>query len=66
MNTIEKIEQQLRQHDFGIEQAYRNMKACIDDHHLEGETMWYSIALDREQARDLYHQQLLAALDSVE
>jgi hypothetical protein len=66
MNTIEKIEQQLRQHDFGIEQAYSSMKRCRDDDHLEGETMWYSIALDREQARDLYHQQLLAALDSVE
>ena len=65
MPSIEEIEQQLRQHDFGVREAYSHMKRCRDDDHLEGETMWYSIALDREQARDLYHQQLISTLEDM-
>ena len=65
MNAVETIQKEIDRLDFRVEQAYRNMKACIDDHNPEGDTMWYSIALDREQERDQYHQKVLTALGSV-
>ena len=41
-----------------IHVAYANMKSCRDDDHLEGEDMWYSIALDREEDLKTYVQQV--------
>ena len=65
MNTVETIQKEIDRLDFRVEQAYSNMKRCVDDDHREGETMWYSLALDREQERDQYHQKVLTALGSV-
>ena len=64
--NIDEIKQELTRLDFQVAQAYSNMKWCQDDQHWEGDTMWYSIALDREQERDQYHQKIIQALESVE
>lgn len=40
--------------DQQIRKAYRNMAACDRDHHPEGATMWYSMALDLEQRLATY------------
>ena len=65
MNTVETIQKEIDRLDFRVEQAYSNMKRCRDDDHAEGETMWYSLALDREQERDQYHQRVISALETV-
>ena len=55
---MESIEKNLRERQFRIERAYSNMKWCLDDGHLEGETMWYSIAQDLEEEFEKYVQEV--------
>jgi hypothetical protein len=51
-----KIHQHIAEMQQYIEHAWRNMKACDQDHHEQGATMWMSIALDWEQRLDQYRE----------
>ena len=50
----EQILTQLRRLDFSVRSAYSAAAACEEDFDPEGSTMWFSIALDREQALNQY------------
>lgn len=65
MNKIDEIKQELDRLDFRVQQAYSNMQACMADGHREGDAMWYSLALDREQERDQYHARIIKALENM-
>lgn len=50
----EQILTQLRRLDFSVRSAYSAAQACDVDSDPHGSTMWFSIALDREQALNQY------------
>ena len=54
----DQILSELNRLKFSMQQAYSAAAACEEDFDPEGSTMWFSIALDREQAFDQYVQQL--------